>query len=57
MKILFLTQWFQPEFTFKGLPFAKELVRLGPTEDGTGTVTVHDPTGGAQPGTLMTQPD
>jgi len=24
-----LTQWFNPEPTFKGLPFAKELVRLG----------------------------
>lgn len=29
MRILMLTQWFEPEPTFKGLPFAKELVRLG----------------------------
>lgn len=29
MRILMLTQWFQPEPMFKGLPFAKELVRRG----------------------------
>jgi glycosyltransferase involved in cell wall biosynthesis len=29
MRILMLTQWFTPEPDFKGLPFAKELVRLG----------------------------
>lgn len=29
MRILLLTQWFEPEPTFKGLVFAKELVRLG----------------------------
>ncbi|MCI0498749.1 MAG: glycosyltransferase family 4 protein [Planctomycetales bacterium] len=29
MRILFITQWFQPEATFKGLPFAKELVKKG----------------------------
>ncbi len=31
MKILILIQWFQPEPTFKGLPFAKELVKRGHT--------------------------
>lgn len=29
MRILMLTQWFEPEPTFKGLPFARELVRRG----------------------------
>jgi glycosyltransferase involved in cell wall biosynthesis len=29
LKILFVTQWFDPEPTFKGLTFAKELVRRG----------------------------
>lgn len=29
MRILFITQWFHPEPFLKGLPFAKELVRLG----------------------------
>ncbi len=29
MRILFLTQWFDPEPTFKGLAFARELVRRG----------------------------
>jgi len=29
MRILFITQWFQPEELFKGLPLAKELTRLG----------------------------
>lgn len=29
MRILILTQWFDPEPTFKGLAFAKELARLG----------------------------
>ncbi|MBA4070068.1 MAG: glycosyltransferase WbuB, partial [Acinetobacter sp.] len=29
MKILLLTQWFDPEPTFKGLAFAKELKRQG----------------------------
>ena len=29
MRILMLTQWFQPELNFKGLPFAKELSELG----------------------------
>lgn len=29
MRILMLTQWFEPEPTFKGLLFAKELQRLG----------------------------
>lgn len=29
MKILFLTQWFQPENFFKGLPFAKALAAYG----------------------------
>jgi colanic acid biosynthesis glycosyl transferase WcaI len=29
MRILFITQWFQPEPFLKGLPFAKELVQLG----------------------------
>lgn len=29
MRILMLTQWFTPEPDFKGLPFAKELVRRG----------------------------
>lgn len=29
MRILMLTQWFQPEPMFKGLPFAKELLRRG----------------------------
>lgn len=28
-RVLLLTQWFDPEPTFKGLAFAKELVRLG----------------------------
>lgn len=28
-RILFITQWFDPEPTFKGLAFARELVRLG----------------------------
>ena len=31
MRILLLTQWFDPEPTFKGLTFARELVRLGHT--------------------------
>jgi len=31
MRILLLTQWFDPEPTFKGLSFARELVRLGHT--------------------------
>ena len=31
MKILFITQWFQPESFLKGLPFAKELVKRGHT--------------------------
>ncbi|MCP4168943.1 MAG: glycosyltransferase family 4 protein [Chloroflexi bacterium] len=31
MRILFLTQWFQPEPTTKGLPFAKELAGRGHT--------------------------
>ncbi|WP_426245542.1 sugar transferase [Nocardioides sp. LHG3406-4] len=29
MRVLFLTQWFEPEPTFKGLQFAKELQRQG----------------------------
>jgi colanic acid biosynthesis glycosyl transferase WcaI len=29
MRILFITQWFQPESFFKGLPFAGELLKLG----------------------------
>jgi glycosyltransferase involved in cell wall biosynthesis len=29
LRVLILTQWFQPEPAFKGLPFAKELQRLG----------------------------
>ncbi|ABQ25892.1 glycosyl transferase, group 1 [Geotalea uraniireducens Rf4] len=29
MRILMLTQWFDPEPTFKGLPFAKELAKRG----------------------------
>lgn len=29
MRILLLTQWFQPESTFKGLPFALELMKHG----------------------------
>lgn len=29
MRILMLTQWFDPEPTFKGMAFARELVRLG----------------------------
>ncbi|MBN1398757.1 MAG: glycosyltransferase family 4 protein [Bacteroidetes bacterium] len=29
MKILMLTQWFQPEPVFKGLPFAEELMKRG----------------------------
>jgi len=29
MRILFITQWFQPEQMFKGLPFARELLKLG----------------------------
>jgi colanic acid biosynthesis glycosyl transferase WcaI len=29
MRILFITQWFQPEDLFKGLPLAKELSKLG----------------------------
>ncbi len=29
MRILILTQWFQPESMFKGLPFAEELRRMG----------------------------
>ena len=29
MRVLLLTQWFDPEPTFKGLVFAKELIRLG----------------------------
>lgn len=29
MRILLLSQWFDPEPTFKGLPFAQELVRRG----------------------------
>ena len=29
MHILLLTQWFQPEFFFKGLPFAKALKAKG----------------------------
>ena len=29
MKILLITQWFTPEPDFKGLPFARELLRRG----------------------------
>jgi colanic acid biosynthesis glycosyl transferase WcaI len=29
MRILLITQWFQPEPMFKGIPFAKELSKLG----------------------------
>lgn len=29
MRILFLTQWFEPEPTFKGMAFARQLVRQG----------------------------
>ncbi|MFA5276610.1 MAG: glycosyltransferase family 4 protein, partial [Candidatus Omnitrophota bacterium] len=29
MRILLLSQWFQPELSFKGLPFARELSMLG----------------------------
>jgi lipopolysaccharide/colanic/teichoic acid biosynthesis glycosyltransferase/glycosyltransferase involved in cell wall biosynthesis len=29
MRILFVTQWFDPEPTFKGLAFARELARMG----------------------------
>ncbi|MEI7895053.1 MAG: glycosyltransferase WbuB, partial [Myxococcales bacterium] len=29
MRILLLTQWFDPEPTFKGLAFARELTRRG----------------------------
>ena len=29
MNILLITQWFQPEDMYKGLPFAKELVKNG----------------------------
>tara|TARA_Y100000590_G_scaffold454011_1_gene600073 strand:+ start:289 stop:1503 length:1215 start_codon:yes stop_codon:yes gene_type:complete len=29
LRILFLTQWFQPEDMYKGLPFAKELLKKG----------------------------
>jgi len=29
MRILFITQWFQPERHFKGLPFARELAKRG----------------------------
>ena len=29
MRVLLLTQWFDPEPTFKGLVFARELVRQG----------------------------
>jgi glycosyltransferase involved in cell wall biosynthesis len=29
MRILILSQWFQPESFYKGIPFAKELVKLG----------------------------
>lgn len=29
MRILFIIQWFQPEPTLKGLPFAKELIKRG----------------------------
>lgn len=29
MRILFIIQWFEPEPTLRGLPFAKELVKLG----------------------------
>ena len=29
MRILFVTQWFQPEPIFKGLPLAKKLANLG----------------------------
>ena len=29
MRILFVTQWFDPEPTFTGLAFAQELTRLG----------------------------
>jgi len=29
MRILFITQWFQPESFLKGLPFAKELIKRG----------------------------
>ena len=29
MRILMITQWFDPEPTFKGLLFARELQRLG----------------------------
>ncbi len=29
MRILLLTQWFNPELCFKGVPFAQELVKLG----------------------------
>jgi len=31
MRILLLTQWFQPEPMFKGLPFAKALTERGHT--------------------------
>lgn len=29
MKVLLITQWFQPEVAIKGLPFAKELIKQG----------------------------
>ena len=29
MRILMLSQWFDPEPFYKGIPFAKELVKLG----------------------------
>ena len=29
MRILILSQWFQPEPFYKGVPFAQELVKLG----------------------------
>lgn len=29
VRVLLLTQWFDPEPTFKGLLFARELVKLG----------------------------
>ena len=29
MRILFITQWFQPEQMFKGMPFVRELLKLG----------------------------
>src|SRR3989338_1974591 len=49
MRILLLTQWFQPEPTFKGLPFAQELAARG-HDVGVLTGVPNSPGGEVYPG-------